>query len=79
MSSINFFSDLADKLAQDSIVMDYIEAAENLSEIYLILKRYKYIDLELEDYLLTALEASDEMKNFLDPDTGELSGEVLKA
>ena len=79
MNPILFFNNLADALLEDDEVLEQLENAEGIKDVYAILKANEYIDFDLADYLLLALEAGDELKHYLDPETGELSEDAMKS
>lgn len=79
MNPLLFFSNLADAILDDEDVLEELQDAESIKDVYNILKVHEYIDFELADYLLLALQAGDDIKRYLDPDTGEISEDALKS
>lgn len=79
MNPILYFSNLADALLEDDEVLEQLANAENIKDVYAILKANEYVDFDLADYLLLALQANDDIKHYLDPDTGELSEDAMKS
>lgn len=79
MNPILFFSNLADALLEDEEVLEQLQSAESIKDVYSILKANDYVDFDLADYLLLALQAGDDIKHYLDPDTGEMSEDALKS
>ena len=79
MNPILFFNNLADALLEDDEVLEQSENAESIKDVYAILKANDYVDFELADYLLLALQANDDLKQYLDPATGEISEDAMKS
>lgn len=76
---IKYFNRLADKILQDSSLLEMIECAENQEDIYDILYSCGYVDIDMMDYMLLSLDARDKLMHFLDPDTGDLSIDALNS
>lgn len=76
---IKYFNRLADKILQDSSLLEMIECAEKQEDIYDILYSCGYVDIDMMDYMLLSLDARDKLMHFLDPDTGDLSIDALNS
>ena len=76
---VKYFNQLADKILQDPPLLEMIEYAESPQDIYDILYSGGYVDIDMMDYMLLALDARDKLMHYLDPDTGDLSVDALNS
>lgn len=74
---IKYFNQLADKIMTDPQLLEMISHAETPQDIYEILHSCDYVDLDIMEYMLLALDARDKLMHYLDPDTGDLSIDAL--
>lgn len=78
MDPIQYFNNLADKVLENPELLELVATAESSEEIYDILFSFGYVDKDYMDYLLLSLDARDMLMHYLDPETGELSIDVVK-
>ena len=76
---IKFFNQLADKIMSDPQLSEMIENAESPQDIYEILHSCEYVDIDIMEYMILALDARDKLMHYLDPDTGNLSLDALNS
>jgi para-nitrobenzyl esterase len=76
--TIHFFDNLAKLISGDAEALDALHYYYRFPDIFRILQYYGYLtDMTLDDYVETALQAADDLKFFLDPDTGEFSEDAV--
>ncbi len=75
---IYFFDRLAKALHEDKEALDAIAEYHNIADIFKILQAYGYLaGMALGGYLKLALKAGDDLKYFLDPETGKFSEDAV--
>ena len=75
---IYFFSRLAKSIYEDAEALDALHYCRRFTDIFRTLRCYDYLaDMTLEEYVETALKAADDLKYFLDPDTGNFSEDAV--
>ena len=75
---IYFFSRLAKTIYEDAEALDALHYCHRFTDILKVLQCYGYLtDMTLDEYVETALKASDDLKYFLDPDTGDFSEDAV--
>ena len=75
---IYFFSRLAKSIYDDAEALDALHYCRRFTDILRTLQYYGYLtDMTLDEYVETALKASDDLKYFLDPDTGDFSEDAV--
>lgn len=75
---IYFFSRLAKSIYEDAEALDALHYCRRFTDILRTLQYYGYLaDMTLDEYVETAMKASDDLKYFLDPDTGDFSEDAV--
>ena len=75
---IYFFDHLAKNLYEDAEALAALKEYHNVGDIFRILQDYGYlIGMSLDSYLEIALQAGDDLKYFLDPETGDFSEDAI--
>ena len=75
---IYFFDRLAKALFEDAEALDAIAEYHSIADIFKILQAYGYLaGMALSGYLRLALKAGDDLKYFLDPETGKFSEDAV--
>ena len=75
---VYFFSRLAKALYEDVEALEALHYCHSFSDILTTLQCYGYLkEMTLEGYVETALQAADDLKYFLDPDTGDFSEDAV--
>lgn len=76
--TIYFFDNLAKLISGDAEALEALHYYYRFPDIFRILQYYGYLtDTTLDDYVETAMQAADDLKFFLDPDTGEFSEDAV--
>ena len=75
---IYFFNRLAKVLCADKEALDALKEYRSIGDIFRTLQDYGYlVGMTLDSYLEIALKAGDDLKYFLDPETGDFSDEAI--
>ena len=75
---VYFFDRLAKSLYEDEEALDALKEYRHIGEIFKILQDYGYLaGMTMDHYLEIALKAGDDLKYFLDPDTGLFSEDAI--
>ena len=75
---VYFFSRLARSINEDAEALEALYYCHRLTDILRVLQYYGYLtDMTLDEYVETALKASDDLKYFLDPDTGDFCEDAV--
>ena len=69
---------MAKSIYEDAEALDALHYCRRFTDIFRTLRCYDYLaDMTLEEYVETALKAADDLKYFLDPDTGNFSEDAV--
>ena len=77
---VYFFDRLAKALCEDKDALDALKEYRHIGTIFKILQDYGYLaGMKIAQYLQLALQASDDLKYFLDPETGAFSEDAISS
>ncbi len=75
---IYFFDRLSKSICEDEEAQDALKEYRHIGEIFKVLQSYGYLaGMTMDQYLEIALKAGDDLKYFLDPETGAFSEDAV--
>jgi para-nitrobenzyl esterase len=75
---IYFFDRLAKLISEDAEALDALHYYHRFTDMLRILQYYGYLtDMTLDEYTDNAMQAADDLRYFLDPDTGDFSEDAV--
>ena len=76
--AIYFFDRLAKLISEDPDVLNVLHYYRRFTDMFRILQYYGYLtDMTLDEYIENAIQAGDDLRYFLDPDTGDFSEDAV--